>query len=363
MVRFCSCSPQIHPDRPHFRRLGGFWLLQGHHACSGAISQPLHVVAGRHHRHREIRTRLSDRPDELAAHLFDTSEHMLDPRPGFRDSVIPSLLAFGQRLVLLTFPLDLGSIAVVLQPSLPLFGGIAPIGINILARVEWIKDSLKVAAVSGAGGIRHDLADELMFLVDVDRELIAKGALAMFLGPGHVRVLLPPLVRLPISRRRALIDNRSLLSTAVLPRGRNQGGINHLTSASNKPLPQQLLGNPLEQRRGTGLTDPVFKGPDRRPVRDVQSQRQSAEPLIAEPIQQQEFHTLIRQIIQPLQHLNAHQGLRRIRWWATLLARVSRGHLIHRSDQCLEIKPQCLPADHPNNRSAPPAAAVQRGRF
>ena len=44
-----------------------------------------------------------------------------------------------------------------------------------------------------------------MFLVDVDRELVAKVALAMLLSPGRVRALLPPLRGLPIRRRGRLI--------------------------------------------------------------------------------------------------------------------------------------------------------------
>lgn len=87
----------------------------------------------------------------------------------------------------------------------------------------------------------------------------------------------------------------------------------------------------------TPITHPVFKGPDRRPVRDVQRLRQSAEALIAEPIPQKEFHSLIRQTIQSLQHQHAHPGLRRIRRSATLGAQVSRGRLIQRSGQHLEI--------------------------
>lgn len=61
-------------------------------------------------------------------------------------------------------------------------------------------------------------------------------------------------------------------------------------------FPQLLLGTPLEQRYGTGLTNPIFKGPERRSVRNIQSLRQSAEMLIAQPIEQQEFYLPIRQI-------------------------------------------------------------------
>lgn len=45
-----------------------------------------------------------------------------------------------------------------------------------MARVAWIKDVVKVLAVVCAGRISFDSADDLVFLVNIDRELVAEVA-------------------------------------------------------------------------------------------------------------------------------------------------------------------------------------------
>ncbi len=56
-----------------------------------------------------------------------------------------------------------------------------------------VHNRLEVLVVVCAGGIRDDLADELMRLVDVHRELVAMMALVVLLRLGVVQILLAPL--------------------------------------------------------------------------------------------------------------------------------------------------------------------------
>ena len=94
-----------------------------------------------HHRHREARPRLADGSDQLAAYLRDGRERVFHPRSRPRDARVPPLLAFGQRLVALSFALDLIPKAVRLQPGRPLLGRIAAIGIDVAARVARVEDA------------------------------------------------------------------------------------------------------------------------------------------------------------------------------------------------------------------------------
>ena len=60
------------------------------------------------------RTRVTDGADHLAAHLLDGRKHVFNACPGLGDAVVATLLRFRQRLVGLTFALDLIAIAVFL---------------------------------------------------------------------------------------------------------------------------------------------------------------------------------------------------------------------------------------------------------
>lgn len=60
--------------------------------------QSLEVVAGSHHRHRHRGPRLSDRANELAAHVPDAAKRMLDPGTLAGDALVAPRLAFAQGL-------------------------------------------------------------------------------------------------------------------------------------------------------------------------------------------------------------------------------------------------------------------------
>lgn len=96
-----SACGGICPHHRINRRSGSIRALKG---------QPLHVVAGRQHRLREVGTGLTDGADHLAAHLFNPCEYVLDSSARLGDAMIPSLLALRQRLVLLALPLNLAAV-------------------------------------------------------------------------------------------------------------------------------------------------------------------------------------------------------------------------------------------------------------
>lgn len=190
------CRPAFASNRIGHRQFGSFRASESLDSGLQEIDQPLQVVAGRHHRHRKICLRLADGAQQFAAHLFERSEHMLDPCTRLGDAFVAPLLAFGQRLVALALRLDLVSEAVIFQPGVTSLRRVALVGIDSAARVARVEDVVKVLAVVRAGGL--DLADDLVLLVDVDRELVAEVALVVLLGPRGGGVLLAPIRRLSV---------------------------------------------------------------------------------------------------------------------------------------------------------------------
>ena len=108
--------------------------------------------------------RLPDGTQQLAAHLLDGCKHVLDPRPCLGDALVAPLLALRQGLVPVALPLDLVPEAVLLQPGFTFRRRIAPVGIDVAARVGGVEDLVEVLAVMRAGRVGLDLADELVFL-------------------------------------------------------------------------------------------------------------------------------------------------------------------------------------------------------
>ena len=104
-LRWCHLA--FASNRLRQQRFDPFRASEGRDSGLLEINQPLQVVAGRHHRHRKVRPRLANGAKQLAAHLLDGPEHMLDPRPCPGDARVAPLLALGQRLVAVALPLDL----------------------------------------------------------------------------------------------------------------------------------------------------------------------------------------------------------------------------------------------------------------
>jgi transposase len=92
--------------------------------------------------------------------------------------------------------------ALPIEARLTLAVDIALVGINVAAGVGGIDHLFKVQRVVFAGGA--DLANDLVALVGVGRELVAEVGLAVLLGPARLDILLAPFGRRPISRHRVL---------------------------------------------------------------------------------------------------------------------------------------------------------------
>ncbi len=122
---------------PHHRmnrRSGSIRALKGHELHSVEQGQPPHVVAGRHHRHREMSTGLTEGADHLATHLLNPCEHVRYSSARLGDSTMPPLRALRQRLVLLALPLNLAAVPLALPPRFSRSGRIAPLRIDIPTR-------------------------------------------------------------------------------------------------------------------------------------------------------------------------------------------------------------------------------------
>ena len=323
-----SC-PVFASNRPGYRRLGPFRASEGLDSGLPEVDQPLQVVAGGHHRHRKVRPRLADGTQQLAAHLLDGGKDMLDPGARFGDALITPLLALGQRLVAFALPLDLIAEALLFEPGFTPLGRVAPVGIDVPTRVARIEDVVEVLAVVRTRRVGLDPADDLVFLVDVDRKLVAEVALAVLLGPGRIDVLLAALGRLPVGGHRTVLDQRLLASAVVLLGRRHQGGVDDLTAARDETLLQQLRRDTVKERLGARFTDPVLEGPHRGAVRHVGRVRQSAEALVAHAVEQLVLHLLIGQVVQALEHQDPYHRLGRVRRTPALRAHRTRRNLIH----------------------------------
>ena len=293
LVNHCisrQCCPVFASNRPGHRRFGPFRASEGLDSGLPEVDQPLQVVAGGRHRHRKACPRLTDGAQQLATHLLDGAEHVLDPRTRPGNTLVTPLLAFGQRLVTLALPLDLVAEALLFEPGFTPLRRVAPVGIDVPTRVARIEDIVKVLAVVRTRRVSLDSANDLVLLVDVDRELVAKVALAVLLRPG---------------------------------------GVDDLATARDETLLEQLRRDAVKERLRPGFTNPVLEGPHGGAIRDASRIRQSAEALVAHAVEQLILHLLIGQVVQTLQHQDPHHRLGRVRRTTALRTHRARCHLIH----------------------------------
>ena len=176
-----SAQGGICPHHRINRRSGSIRSQKGHDLHSVEKSQPLHVVAGRHHRHREMDTGLTGGTDHLATHLLNPRVHVLYSSASISDATTPSLLASDKDLFFWPFRCVWPRYPLALQPRLSLSGRLTTIRVDNPTRVRRIKCIFEVAAVSRAGSIGDDLLNELVFLVDIDLKLVAEISLAVLL--------------------------------------------------------------------------------------------------------------------------------------------------------------------------------------
>jgi hypothetical protein len=89
---------EFFPDRQKSRRSDGIRPLKGHSSHFGEENQSFYIVRSRRHCHRKIGAGLSNGPHQLAAHLLKPCKNVLYSGTGFRDAMIPPLLASRKRL-------------------------------------------------------------------------------------------------------------------------------------------------------------------------------------------------------------------------------------------------------------------------
>lgn len=230
MTEVLSMLTSTHPDPGHpcpvllaycpgQGRYGRFRASEGMDSRPHEIGQALQVVAGRHHRHGEVRPGLPNRANELAAHLHYRGKRVLDPGANLGNPLVTPLLASRQRLVPLALALDMAAPARRFELIFPRLGRIPPIRIHVPAGVEFVQHGIEMLAIVGARRSRRDLADHLVLFIHIHRQLVPEVASAMLLRPGGVHIFLPPLGRHPGRQYRTLANELLLFPAQVLPGG------------------------------------------------------------------------------------------------------------------------------------------------
>ena len=275
---------------------------------------------------------MADGAQQLPAHLLDGPEHVLDPCASPGDAFVALLLALGQRLVAFALSLDLVAVLVRLQPVFALFGRIAPVGIHVTARVARVEHVVEMLTVVRAGRIGLDPADDLVLLVDVDRQLVTEVTLAVLLDPGSAHALVAPFFRAPRGRLAPYsISSFSLQPLCCLGAGTSIAPM--IWPPRDERFLEQLFRDPIENGLRAGFTDPVLESPHGGAIRHVRGVRQPTKVLLAHAIEQLVLHLLNREVVQALEDQNSHHRLRRIRRSATQSARRPRRYPINLSGQ------------------------------
>src|SRR5690625_2260085 len=188
-------------------------------------------------------------------------------------------------------------------------------------------------AVMLAGGTRFHLANQLVTVVYVDRHLVTKVALAVFLGPARIRVFLMTLRGFPVSRHGALLNELVLFARIALRGCLHQGGVDHLTAARNEPLGKELRLDAVKDLSGAGLADTVLEHPDRGGVGYGARVGQTTEALATHAIKQLKLQLDVGQVVQLLDQQDAKHHLGWIGRSTTLGTVASRRDLV---DPCCQ---------------------------
>lgn len=184
---------------------------------------------------------------------------------------------------MLAFALDMVAVAGSFQLGFLLRTRIALVRIHIPASVGRVEHRVEVLAVMGRGRVGLKLADHLLALVYIDGQLVVMMALAVFLGPGGVQVLLPTLGRFPVRRHGVLVELCFVFLGEVLLRGRNQAGVDDLASTGHVVLFEELLFHAVKQGFRPSFANAVLEAPDRGAVRNAGRVGQATEALVAHP--------------------------------------------------------------------------------
>src|SRR5580658_7407469 len=120
---------------------------------------------------------------------------------------------------------------------------IRAVGVNIGGGVGLVHKRIEFLTVMHARIGHVILPDQLVPGIRIDVVLVAKEALAVFLGPARILVFLPVLGRilLPLLRRLADLYGLILFAAVALLGHRHDRGINHLAATRNIALRLQMM--------------------------------------------------------------------------------------------------------------------------
>lgn len=256
--------------------------------------------------------------------MLDLRKGVFHPRTGAGNAGVAFLLALAQRLATWGLALDMFAVTQSLEHFTARCAGVALVGIHIPAGVAIVQHLVKVRAVVLAGGARGDLADELVADVHADAQLVAVVALAVFLGVRGVQILLPAFGWAPVAGHLALIEQRLLLLGEVLDGRGYQGGVDDLPAAGDVAMAQQLRVCGLKQRRRAINAQALLVVPDGVAIGYVGAVREQAKALEAHAIEQLVLHLFVRQVVEVLEHQDAHHDRGGV-WRAPTLAGVGPG--------------------------------------
>jgi len=153
---------------------------------------------------------------EVPAELELPNVVVLDASAGFGDALVAPFLCVRERLVLAAFALDEHAPARTRQPRFAFAIDVALVGQYDPAGVGRVQHVLEVIGVVLARCADLELADQLVALVRIGRELVTEIGLAVLLRPARLDVLLAPLRRRPVGGHGVVLDDRLLFLVQAL---------------------------------------------------------------------------------------------------------------------------------------------------
>ena len=231
------------------------------------------------------------------AHL---GKGVLDPGPGLGNALVAPLLAFAQWLACLGLALDMLAIAQGLEHFAALCAGVAPVGIDVAARVVLVEHFIKVRAVVLAGRAGGDLADELVPGIHADAQLVAVVALAVLFGVGGVQVFLPALGLAPVAGNVSLAKLLFVCCGEVPDGRRHQRGVDDLPAPRQVAMAQQLAVQRLKQCRRTICAQALLVVPNGVAIGDVDTVSEQAKALVTHAVQKLILGLLIAEVVEVL---------------------------------------------------------------
>jgi len=231
-----------------------------------------------------------------------TAEHVLVAKHLFHPSASPGAGAVGCLLLFVQLPALVYRIPELRFPLLRAVGRIGPDG---TPTVLFVEQFIEYPAVEDCRVGYRMASDPLVFLVDVEVVLVTVMALAVFLGPAGIKILLALLVQLcfPFFGHLALLDVRVLLAPVTVPRHVHQAGIDDLPTFGQKSGQPQLLIEGIKQLFHHSMTGQLFpEQPEGLGVGYAIFRRKPQKPLERQAIGHLKLSLVVRQVVQRLQH-------------------------------------------------------------